>query len=65
MRPEERLRQIRKERGLSQTDIAKLAHVAQRTIARYEAGQRNMPDGMLELLALKLDIPYERLKHGD
>jgi transcriptional regulator with XRE-family HTH domain len=65
MRPEQRLRKIRKDRGLSQADVAEMAHIAQRTYARYEAGQRNMPDGLIELLAIKFDVPYEWLKTGE
>lgn len=65
MRPEDRLRQLRKDRGLSQTDIANMAHVAQRTIARYESGQRDMPDGMVELLAMKLDVSFDWLMGGN
>lgn len=65
MTPEQKIRQIRKKRGLSQSDVAKMAHISQRTFARYESGQRSMPDGLVELLAIKFAVDYDWLKRND
>ena len=35
-----RLRELRKERGLSQRALAQLLHISQSTYSRYEHGQR-------------------------
>lgn len=47
------IKQERKRRGLSQRQVAAMARVAQRTYARYEAGHRDMPDAVYELLLIK------------
>lgn len=42
-----------------------MCHIAQRTYARYEAGQRSMPEGLVELLAIKFGVDYQWLKNGE
>lgn len=51
-----RIRKERQKRGLSQRQVAEMAHVAQRTYARYEAGDRAMPGAIYELLCIKLGL---------
>lgn len=50
------LRAKRIKLGLSQRQMAELACVAHRTYARYESGQRAMPQAVVELLKIKLDM---------
>lgn len=38
-----RLREVRKERRLTQTDIAALLHITQRQYSLYEIGKREIP----------------------
>ncbi|MBR2335656.1 MAG: helix-turn-helix transcriptional regulator [Clostridia bacterium] len=39
----QRLREIRKARGLSQTDVARALDILYQQYARYEKGERQMP----------------------
>jgi len=50
----EKLKALRKQHGLSQTEAAALVHVSQRTWARYEAGHKPVPPCVLELFAIKV-----------
>ena len=52
------LKALRNKHGLSQSAAATLVRVTQRSWARYEAGDRTPPDGMLELFCLKLGEKY-------
>lgn len=52
------LKQLRAKHELSQDDAARLVHVTQRSWARYEAGDRTPPEGLLELFCLKLGEKY-------
>lgn len=54
----EKLKRVRREHGLSQSKAAQLVHMTQRSWARYEAGDRTPPEGVLELFCIKLGIPY-------
>jgi len=47
------LKQIRLSMGLKQSELAKLLHVHEMTISRWERGVGNIPGGMAELLAYK------------
>lgn len=58
MNVNEKLKAIRQEHGLSQAKAASLVHVAQRSWARYESGDREPPEGVLELFCIKLGLPY-------
>lgn len=55
-----KLKQVRKQHGLSQNEAAALVHIGQRSFARYESGQRDPPESVLELFALKLGLDYEQ-----
>ena len=47
----QRLKELREERGLNQTELSKQINVSQPTIARWEAGDRAPSIDMLILLA--------------
>lgn len=57
----ERIRQFRKEKGLSQAQLAERLHVVRQTVSKWEKGA-SVPDAELLLqLARALDVPAERL----
>jgi len=56
----ERLKYIRKIKGLSQIEFAEIAGTTQQAIQQAEAGKAQNPR-YLHKLALSLDIPYEWL----
>lgn len=47
----ERIRNLREDRDLTQTDIANYLHVSQRTYSRYENDERTIPTEILSKLA--------------
>lgn len=47
----ERIRNLREDRDLTQTDIAQYLHISQRTYSRYENDERAIPIEILSLLA--------------
>lgn len=49
------LKELRKELGLSIADAARQVQIHPRSWARYEAGDRQIPKGMLELFLIKND----------
>lgn len=46
-----RIRDLREDKDLTQTDIAKYLHVSQRTYSRYENAERSIPTEILSQLA--------------
>jgi len=46
-----RIRDLREDRDLSQTDVAKMLHVSQPTYSRYESGALDVPSAVLVALA--------------
>ena len=46
-----RLRALREDRDLNQTEVARLLHVSQTTYSRYENGARDIPSATLIALA--------------
>jgi DNA-binding transcriptional regulator YiaG len=52
------LRAKREELGLSQSACAQQVHVNWRTWARWESGERKMPEAALHLWCLINGIPY-------
>lgn len=56
----ERLKYIRKVKGMSQIDLAKICNTTQQAIQQAEAGKARNPR-YLHTLSLALDIPYEWL----
>ncbi len=47
----ERIRNLREDKDLTQTDIATYLHVSQRTYSRYENDERAIPTEILSKLA--------------
>lgn len=56
-----RLKAIRKEKGLSQTDLARLVGVSRNTISSIETGQFNPTAKLALLLCIALDQKFEDL----
>jgi len=57
-----RLKELRKERGLTQEDLSKLSGVSFPTISRYENGQRDEPKlTILKTLANYFDVTLDYL----
>ena len=56
-----RIRDLREERELTQTDIAKILKVAQRTYSGYENGTRGIPVELLIELALYYGVSVDYL----
>ena len=57
-----RLKELRKERGLTQEDLSKLSGVSFPTISRYENGQRDEPKlTILKTLANYFDVTIDYL----
>jgi len=46
-----RIRDLREDNDLTQTDIAKILNISQRAYSRYENGERNIPTEALSILA--------------
>ncbi len=73
---EYRMKELRKSKGLSQTDLAKALNVSSSTISRYESGRRQVSFDTISLLAdffgvsetyllgIEKDVSYE-LKEGN
>jgi len=57
----ERLAALRKERGLTQVQLAEQLDVSQQAVTAYESGQRRVPISMLPLLASALGVSIETL----
>ena len=53
------LRAHRKRLGLSLAQVARQVHVTARTWARYEAGERRVPETIVHLFCTINHIPYE------
>lgn len=56
-----RLKQLRKERGISQVRLAMELSVSQHTISRYETGEREADYAMLIRLADFFDVSVDYL----
>ena len=56
-----RLAALRKERGLTQSQLGKMVEVTQQVIAEYERGFHNIPVYRLVMLADALEVPVEEL----
>ena len=57
----EKIQAIRKEKGLSQKELADKLGIAPGTIQRYEAGKRKVTIEKLMRIAVTLEVPVERL----
>jgi transcriptional regulator with XRE-family HTH domain len=47
----ERIRNLREDKDMTQTDIAKILNISQRTYSRYENDERSIPIEILSKLA--------------
>ena len=61
----QRLAALRKERGLTQVQLAELLDTSQQTVTAYENGTRRVPITTLPLLAQTLGTSIEELIGGD
>lgn len=52
------LKALRKKLGLSMTQAAAQVHVTSRTWARWEAGDRHLPEAIVHLFCNLNKIPY-------
>ncbi|MFG6443319.1 helix-turn-helix transcriptional regulator [Roseateles sp. LKC17W] len=57
----ERIAQMRKARGLTQTDLAQALGVTQQTVQAYEAGSRRIPVSALPTVARTLSVSLMEL----
>lgn len=56
-----RIRDLRKEKGLTQSNLAKLLSVSDRTIGFYETGQRDPDTSTLKTLSEYFDVSVDYL----
>jgi transcriptional regulator with XRE-family HTH domain len=56
-----RIAELRKERGLTQVQLAQMLEVTQQIVASYEVGRRRMPVSLLPEIADALGISIEEL----
>ena len=59
------LREIRKEKGYSQTDLAELVGVSRNTISSIETGQFNPTAKLALILCIALDKKFEEIFYFD
>lgn len=56
-----RIKELRNERGITQSDLAKLLNVSDRTIGYYENGQRDPDTNTLKILSEYFDVSVDYL----
>ena len=56
-----RIKDLREDRDIKQTDIASHLHIAQNTYSQYENGQRQMPLSVLIGVAQYFRVPVDYL----
>ena len=61
----ERIINLRKESGMTQTDLAKKIHAARNTVTNYETGVRIPNDMALNSIADTFGVRFEWLKTGE
>ena len=57
----EQIRQVRKQRGLSQAQLAKISGLSRYSIINFETGKRDPRVRDLKKIATALDVPIEEL----
>lgn len=60
----ERVALLRKERGITQVQLAQALNVSQQTVQAYEVGRRRIPVSTLRVLAKTLGVTTEALLAG-
>ena len=61
----ERIRQIRKDTGLNQTDFGKRLGLKQTTIAGYETGAKNPTDATITYISREFKVSEQWLRTGE
>lgn len=61
MKLNERISKTRKEKGLTQAELADLANITTRTIQRIESGESIPRSFTIKAIAKALELPYETL----
>lgn len=56
-----RVAQLRKERNITQVQLAATLGIAQQTLAHYEGGRLRLPASLLPILAQELQTPVDQL----
>jgi len=56
-----RIAGLRKEQGLTQTQLAEVLHLTQQMVASYEVGRRRVPVSLLPKIATALAVSVEAL----
>ena len=59
MKYNERIREIREERGLTQQKIADFLHIGQRTYSDYESGKTRIPIDSIIILAKLYNVSLD------
>lgn len=54
----QQVKQLREKAGLSLAEAARCVQIAQRSWQRYEAGDRKIPPGLVELFCMKNGLKY-------
>ena len=60
----DRIRQIRKEKGMTQTDLAKTLRINPGSVSRLESGENNPADRTVELICREFHVREEWLRQG-
>ena len=60
-----RLKEVRKEKKLSQTELAEMVGVSRNTISSIETGQFNPTEKLVLVLCIALDKKFEELFYFD
>lgn len=61
----DRIKEIRKLNGLTQTEFAKKLGIKQNTVAVYEMGKSGISDGMINSICRTFDISEDWLRTGN
>ena len=59
------LKKLRNQLGLSIADASAQVHVAERTWLRWEAGEKRIPEAVVELFCTKNGLPYPPVKEAN
>lgn len=57
----ERIKELRKQRGISQTELGKVLNIAQNTLSAYECGRRDPDTETLSAIAQYFDVSTDYL----
>ncbi len=60
-----RIRQLRRERGMTQRDLAQVAGCGRSFLSEIETGKANPTQSMLQMIATALHVPLTEVVGGD